>query len=334
MPLHGLSLRLRVPVPNIYADLIPMMTRLHRHCIACVLPLVPLLTGCPVESQPVKFAEYDRPVMTWVPPYAVKTCQARLASFEGSAQPAHVLTHLGLQFWSPAPEGGVVRVGKTNETSDAAIAALREWGHTNGVRVLLCVFNGAREWDWDLARAAFAEHPDQFIQNLLNEVRRHGLDGVDLDLEGSGNHDADRHHFVRFVRSLSGELHGLGLHLTVDSFAYKWNAPNQGWWAEILPHTDGLTTMGYTQTGAEAEGWRGYTQQVSAAGNHAHKLMIGMPSRTNSWQGQPLLDHIRWVRDDGRAGVSIWDAQFKDEEWLQPEVWRTLQDVSARPPIP
>jgi spore germination protein YaaH len=266
--------------------------------------------------------------MTWVPPYAVTTCQARLSETYGGAGMADALTHLALQFWVPTRQGGLARAGRTNATTDAAIAALKDWGRTNGVRVLLCVFNGGGEsWDWSLAQAGFAEHADGFIEALLAEVKRHDLDGVDLDLEGKSEFQEDRERFVAFVRRLSDRLHREGYQLTVDSFAYKWNVPNHSWWPDLLPHVDGLTTMGYAQTGFDAPKWRGYAFQKAAAGDHAHKLMIGLPSHRDEWQGRALMEHLEWLRDSGCVGVSFWDAQLRAPAWRQPEVWRTLRHI-------
>lgn len=270
-------------------------------------------------------------VMTWVPPYAVAQCQARLAeSYEGTGM-KDALTHLGLQFWVPTPEGGVSRVGRTNETGDAAIIGLRDWGRAHGVRVLLCVHNAGKTWDWSLAQAAFARQPAKFTDALLAEMDRLELDGVDLDLEGNGTQDADKPAFIAFVRGLSARLHAQGKHLTVDTFAYHWNAPNQTWWAELLPHVDGLTAMGYAEIGAGAAKWRGYSFQKAAAGEHAAKLMLGMPSRLNDWLGGTLQEHLQWVKQDGEVGVAFWDAQLKADAWRQPATWKTLEAIKLGP---
>lgn len=266
-------------------------------------------------------------VMTWVPPYAVKQSQARLSETYGGVGMGDALTHLALQFWVPTREGGLARAGRTNETTDAAIAALRDWGHTHDVRVLLCVFNGGKTWEWSLARAGFAEHPDAFIDALLAEVKRHALDGVDLDLEGKSEFQEDREVFVAFVRRLSERLHREGLQLTVDSFAYKWNVPNHSWWPDLLPHVDGLTTMGYGQTGSDASKWRAYAFQEAAAGDHAHKLMIGLPSHHDEWQGRPLMEHLEWLKNNETVGVSFWDARLRAHAWRQPEVWHMLRQI-------
>jgi|ERR1043166_2038701 hypothetical protein len=199
------------------------------------------------------FPQFKHPVMTWVPPYAIRPCKARLLESYDGVGMGSALTHLGLQLWKPTKDGGLSRAGRTNEIGDAVIAEFRDWGHTNGVRVLLCVYNAVNgSWDWSLARAGFAENQDKFVDALMAEVERLRLDGVDIDLEGNGSFDSDKEAFVAFIRKLSGRLRAQKKHLTVDSFSYKWNAPNQTWWNDLLPQVDGLTTMGYEAIGANA----------------------------------------------------------------------------------
>ena len=277
------------------------------------------------------FPEWKRPVMTWVPPYAVERCKARLTeSFDGIGM-KDGLTHLGLQFWQPTRDGGLTRAGRTNDVNDVVVGELRDWGRTNGVRVLLCVYNAlAGKWDWPLARAGFAENPDKFINALTAEVERLKLDGVDVDLEGNGSFDADKEAFVSFVRKLSERLHATGKHLTVDTFSYKWNAPNQTWWAELLPHVDALTTMGYEEIGANAPEWRSYASQRAAAGQYASKLMIGLPSGRNEWRGNNAMEQLQWLKADGEVGVSFWDAQLKAEAWRKGEAWKLLREIRGQ----
>jgi hypothetical protein len=290
-----------------------------------------LLTCFIVVSAPAAtntFRAYSRPIMTWVPPYAVARSKARLVeSFDGAGM-KDALTHMGLQFWKPTKDGGLARAGDTNATSDAAIAELRDWGHTNGVRVLLCVYNAVSgSWDWALARAGFAENPDKFMDALLNEMNRLQLDGVDMDLEGNGPLDTDKDAYVAFIRKLSARLHAQGKHLTVDTFSYKWNAPNQTWWKELLPHVDALTTMGYEEIGASAPEWRSYASQKAAAGEHTARLMIGLPSGRNEWRGNTVMEHLKWLKNDGTVGVSFWDAQLRSTAWQKPEVWKILTEI-------
>ncbi len=289
---------------------------------------------CMVQQVMTAGAAPRRLVMTWVPPYAVAKCKARLQESYNGVGMKDALTHLGLQFWVPTPEGGLIRTGRTNETSDTAIAELRDWGRAHGVSVLLCVHNGVRSWDWSLARAAFSDHPDKFIDALLAEVNRLQLDGVDIDFEGNGTQDADKDAFVAFISRLARRLHAEGRHLTVDTFAYKWNAPNQSRWPDLLPHVDGLTTMGYAETGSKASGWQSYAFQKAAAGKHSGKLMIGLPSHESEWLGNELKEHLQWLKTSGEVGVAIWDAQLRSSAWRQPAVWRALGEIRGPQDLP
>ena len=138
---------------------------------------MPLLGEC-AETAKSAATNAVHPVMTWVPPYAVGTCRARLAESFGGLGMKDALTHLGLQFWVPTRAGGLARVGRAGDTGDASVTAFRDWGRTNGVRVLLCVYNGEHSWDWPLAKAAFATQRESFIAALLAEVTRLQLDEI------------------------------------------------------------------------------------------------------------------------------------------------------------
>ena len=301
------------------------------------LVLLALILGCtrepsaaphvaaPAQSAPARFRPYARPVTTWVPPYGIARAKARLT--DPAIGMGDALTHLALQFWVPTAEGDVVLV-KHPDVTDAAVSELRDWAHANGVRAMLCVYNaGGRTWDWSLARSAFDTHRAKFVRSLVAEVDRLGLDGVDVDLEGGGSFPQDKAAFVSFIAELSAALHARGKHLSVDTFAYRWNAPNQTWWPELLPLVDALTTMGYHETGANADGWRSYAAQREAAGDHAAKLQIGMPSGKDQWLGKAAREHLEWVRRDGTVGVAIWDAQLRTEAWRSPELWRVLREI-------
>lgn len=270
--------------------------------------------------------EYQRPIMSWVPPYGVAKAKARLAESFGGVGMADGLTHLALQFWAPTKVGGIERVKKYGELSDATIADFRKTANARGIRVMLCVYNGVEQWDWPLARTALVDHRDQFATALVAEAKRLDLDGIDIDLEGNGSLDADKTAFVAFIKTLSERAHTAGLELTVDTFAYIWNAPNQTWWKDLLPLVDGLTSMGYAETGASAKAWRAFAAQKAAAGEHAAKLMIGVPSDKAEWQGAKALTHLRWLRENG-VGVALWDAQLDDTTWRTREVWSTLREI-------
>jgi hypothetical protein len=269
--------------------------------------------------------------MTWVPPYAVGASKARLNESFGGIGMKDGLTDLGLQFWEPLPDGsGIVRVQRGDDTSDAAVAAFRDWGRAHGVRVLLCVYNynvATESWDWPWARSAFATHPDQFAGSLIAEMERLDLDGIDLDLEGNGSLEGDKEVYLQFVRDLSARLRQRNKRLTIDTFAYVWHAPNQGWWKDLFPLVDGINSMGYEEIGAGAEEWRAFAAQEVASGADVGKLMLGMPAYKDEWRGKPALEHLRWLRDRGRAGLSLWDSKLDGAAWRTREAWAIVSEL-------
>ena len=266
--------------------------------------------------------------MTWVPPYATSKCLDRLnESFEGVGM-KNGLTHLGLQFWRPSEKGQIKLVDDFKPIDDTTIIKFRKWGKTHNVRVLLCVYNGYKGgWNWDLAKTAFDENRNQFITTLVSEIVRLQLDGVDIDFEGKGNRDDDKKAFIEFIKELSSALKAKGKELTVDSFAYKWNAPNQGWWKMMLPYIDALHVMGYLETGSKSAGWRSYDFLRAASGNFSSKLLIGVPSHSAHWEKKSVQEHLKWFAKDKSVGLAIWDAQLKDPKWRTKEIWQTILGI-------
>ena len=266
--------------------------------------------------------------MTWVPPYATEVCRARLDESFGGVGMKHGLTHIGLQFWRPYLKGQIKLVDDFKPIDDSTIINFRKWGNLHDVRVLLCIYNGTRNgWNWNLAKNAFSSHRKQFIQSLVAETVRLKLDGVDIDFEGKGKLEIDKKAFVRFVMELSLALKAKGKELTVDSFAYKWNAPNQSWWKIMLPHIDALHVMGYSETGSKSRSWRSYDFIKAAAGKYSSKLLIGVPSHTNNWEKASVQEHLEWIEKDSFVGLAIWDAQLKDSRWRTKKVWQTISRI-------
>lgn len=309
-----------------------------RRPLAPALLLFFTLSGCLTapspNSQPTE-PTAPRAVMTWVAPYAVDKSKARLNESFGGVGMKDGLTDLALQFWEPSTDGKTVqRAQRGGDTSDAAVAELRDWGRAHGVRVLLCVYNynkTTETWDWPWARAAFADHPQEFASSLIAEMERLDLDGIDLDLEGNGSLDGDKEVYLRFVKDLSARLRERNKRLTIDTFAYVWHAPNQTWWRELFPLVDGINSMGYEEIGAGAgagnEAWRSFAAQEVASGAHVGKLMLGMPAYKDEWQGKPALAQLRWLRDHGRAGLSVWDSQLDGEAWRTRDAWQTVSEI-------
>lgn len=281
--------------------------------------LTALLCGMTLAESPT-----PRIVMTWVPPYAIDKCRTRLHEDIEGLGPKDALTHLALQFWIPTRAGGIEKTPRYGAITDATIIEFRDWAHQHGIRAMLCVYNSVDSWDWTLAEAGFAEHREEFAKALVAETERLGLDGVDIDLEGSGSFEPSKDPYLAFIRDLSPRLHALKKQLTVDSFAYKWNAPNQTWWADLFPHVDALNSMGYEHIGANAPEWRAYAAQKTAAGDNAGKLLIGVSGAKPDWQGSTVAEHMDWIARDNTVGVTIWDARFSAPYWQTADAWKLL----------
>ena len=263
-------------------------------------------------------------VMTWVPPYGIDKCRERLRQEVDGIGPKDALTHLALQFWLPTRDGSVEKTTRYGDISDATVIEFRDWAHQHGIHAMLCVYNSVSSWDWQLAQAGFADHRGEFVHALVTEMQRLGLDGIDIDLEGSGDFESSKEAYLAFIRALAPQVHSLKKQLTVDSFAYKWNAPNQTWWADLFPQVDGVNSMGYERIGANAGEWRAYAAQKAAAGSHAAKLLIGVPSSKADWLGNTAAEHMKWITKDDSVGVAIWDARFSAPYWQTPEAWKGL----------
>jgi hypothetical protein len=289
-----------------------------------------------VQAQPDSARRPKRMVLMWVAPYATTQCLTMLNKISAPTDGNVGITHLALQFWAPDGQGELFRSPDHDvELSDELIGRFRAWGREHHVKVLLCLYNGYDKnhpWDWRLARAVFA-HSAQFVQHLTAEVRRLQLDGIDVDLEGTDPHSpsqldpkVDRDRYVEFVRLLAQRLHSDGKILTLDSFPWKWNAPNQMWWPSLWPYIEGLTAMGYNDTGKRAKDWAAYQALQDAAGEHADKLLLGMQTDTANWQGDDLRSQLNWVLAN-RCGVALWNAQLTDPQWQSPQTWQLLQNI-------
>jgi GH18 family chitinase len=245
------------------------------------------------------------------------------------------ITHLGLQLWVPSADGGLERSSHYGAISDASIKQFVRWGHSKGIKVMLTVYNGDNGWDWNLATNAFDTNKAKFVKALVAEMKHMGLDGIDVDLEGPGVDAADHQTaYINFIKALRKALRADGKVLTVDSFHYIWNAPNQTWWPQLFPLVDGITSMGYDDLGVHGTGYQAYDFQKMTAGRWVHKLMIGTPSYSANWLGDDAQTQVNWFLHAGTVGMGIWDAQMGVQvgvtAWQTPGIWKVLKKIRAQ----
>lgn len=279
-------------------------------------------------------------VMSWVPPYAIAASQSAVQADFGAYDAVDGLTRVGLQFWVPQADGSLAYQDDYQLLTDADVAWWTDWGDTNGIETLLTVYNGIDgQWNWDIARSAFANNRTTFVNALVNEMDRLNLDGIDLDLEGIGDFSADRAAFNQFVQELAVQIDARGKILTVDSFAYIWNAPNQDWWSDWVGQVDAIHVMGYEQTYEGGTSWEKYSFQQNvglSAGYNANQIIMGMPGWLDSWgtssgRGTSALAHVQEAKYDlaEPAGVAIWDLQLSASAWRDPNLWQELASLQG-----
>ncbi len=290
-------------------------------------------------------------VMGWVPAYGI---DASIKAITASPAIGQAMTRIGLQFWNPSADGRSVVLAPVDATGKpvnaASVHQLTHWARSHGVQPLLTVYNNSQvinRWDWQWARRAFAEHPEEFTAALVAAVDKWELDGVDLDLEGEGDLAADRAAYAAFVHQLSAALKAKGKLLTVDSFHSPCdNAPNMRWWSDWVGDVATIHSMGYEdlyegskatftpegrpvcENGAALFRYSWQLDYGVKAGYRRDQIVMGMPTWVDTWGsggfGPGVVDHLREVRALG-GGVGLWDMQLAAAAWGKPATWEAVQ---------
>jgi hypothetical protein len=261
-------------------------------------------------------------VTTWVPPYHVADAKTQLSADFGGTSMADGLSFLALQFW--ITDGASTRLDKVTEDD---IKWFHDWARQHGVKILLCVDNNTGDWNWGEAMRSVRDNKDAFAAHLMSEVMTRDFDGVDLDLEGIVDATPDeKAAYVAFAQTLASSLHALGKVVTADSFYAQYNAPNWDWWPDLLPVIDGITSMGYEQSGLGVD----YQKLVDHAQAAPNKLMIGVPSYQGTWQNNTVGEQLGWLVQQGQVGTAIWDASLQAKEWQTAAVWQQLKSIKSR----
>ncbi|MBP5188389.1 MAG: hypothetical protein J6Z50_04585 [Fibrobacterales bacterium] len=309
-------------------------------------------------------AAFAGDVTIWVPPYYITECKNTVDMDFGGIKMKDAITNLALQFWTPNPDnpGQVVFQPKyagssSSKVNDDNVKWFVNWGKTNKVPVILCIYNsmkqssGSEMWDWDLVHKSISStYRTSFVNSILAQVDKFGLDGVDIDFEGNDSkYDvdwlrADSTNFYAFSQQLADSLHKRGKIVNVAVFNDKWNVPGILWWQKLLKIYDGVETMGYTSatapiSGSEAQHKYQYDTLMTVArqggADRGRKLMIGLPSDATSWKGTTLDANLDWLLKNGKmsdtstVGLCIWDAALKSSAWKTKAVWEKVAKMSA-----
>jgi len=149
------------------------------------------------------------------------------------------LTHINIAFENPVDESGKLSFNKGNTT-------LIERAHDRKVKVLVSLGGGSASSDEKMRNRYFDLLKDGkragFVNKIVAYVTRHGLDGVDVDLEGP----AINGNYGKFIRDLSDALRPRKFLLTA--------ALSEGYGGDKVPDSvftqyDFLNIMAYDATG-------------------------------------------------------------------------------------
>jgi hypothetical protein len=185
------------------------------------------------------------------------------------------LTHLCIAFANPDDKGRL-------QTGGVDISPIVKKAKAADVKVLISVAGGALDPDWAAAWKTYMQpwNRQYFVEEIMGYVRRHQLDGVDVDLEWK---HVD-HHYSPFVLALGRALHAEGKLITAA-------LPGKKRYKHIndaaLGILDFINVMAYDLTGPWAPAQSGphspYTFAASCLkywkkqGVPASKLVLGLP---------------------------------------------------------
>ncbi|MDF3035690.1 MAG: hypothetical protein K0S28_964 [Paucimonas sp.] len=296
-------------------------------------------------------------VIGWVPPYGL---EASAFAIHSNRKIGKNLTRLGLQLWNPTADGKGVTFAPMDANgtlvAPESVIRFRDWARARNIKVLLTVYNNSQvlgKWDWDLARRGFKDNRSAFVNALIAEMDKYELDGIDLDLEGEGDHDGDRVAYAAFVKELSDAIRPRGKLLTIDTFHSPCaNAPNMSWWKDWVGQIDTLHSMGYQDLyEASEDTFTPAGKPVCENGSHIFKyswqlaygmkagyrvdqIVLGQPTWLGKWgkagKETDTVSHIKAAQALG-AGIALWDLQLGAPEWRTDATWDAVKALRTKP---
>jgi len=296
---------------------------------------------------------YD--VMTWVSSSYIKESKIVLESSYGGISVKSALSRVGLQFWEISSKS---TVSLTNST-DADVRWFADWGKRNNIGILLTVVNyGLTEhnyngFDWTLVKSAcYGTQGSTMIVNLLAEVDKYDLAGIDLDFEGEDAQGGpftndDKIKYAVFVNNLCDSLHVRGKICTIDSYpGNDYGAPKPNWWSSWKGRIDAIHTMGYTSSYWSSPtdiSYQGEQNFAINAGIEPQKVLMGMPMWVNNWAGNDNntgtsnIENLNFIHNclQYTTGISLWDIHTPVDvingtnihPWTSDAVWKLIKAI-------
>ncbi|MEW6721531.1 MAG: glycosyl hydrolase family 18 protein [Thermodesulfobacteriota bacterium] len=208
------------------------------------------------------------------------------------------LTHINYSFILPTHSGGISPTfGNTYQ-----LDRLVQLAHNNNVKVLISVggWNNGDDSAFNTISSSSGLRTT-FINNIMNFVSQHNLDGVDIDWEFPGTEYSDR--YTTLMAELSTRLKASGKLLT----AAVWGWNTDGVAGAVYDHVDFLNLMAYDggvphSTYAMAESSLNYWKN---RGLPKEKMNLGIPfyGSNSGWDQKNYSQLVAW--DSG--------APYKDE---------------------
>jgi len=266
------------------------MKKLLRACLAALLILGVTAPVAKAENAP-------RKILTgWIPYYSMKT------SLPDALNNTDIIKEV-MPFWYTLRFDGKRKLAVVTDLYAPAnpsvpieqpLTALRNAGLT----IIPTITDGTAK----LVLAGLLKSPTsraQIISAIMDLIRKHNYDGIDLDFEGFAFVDGNTTwkstapHWVALVRELSAVLKAENKLLSVST-PYVWN-PNEkqkGYfvyaWAEIAPYIDRLRIMTYDYSVSKVGpigplAWTERTVKYAVSIMPASKVYIGVPGYGRDW---------------------------------------------------
>lgn len=206
------------------------------------------------------------------------------------------LSHLGLVFTLPKADGSL-----DTSALDALVGHAVSAAHAQGVKVAVAI-GGARGYGDAFQRIAESdERLARFTGEVAQWVRRHGIDGVDIDWEHwtrqarqqqGGNDPVESRQLVRLLAALRAALPA-SVQLSASVFAGPWIGPQ--YLPEIQQHVDFVNLMAFDFTGrwdsspvghhADFDTFQLAVQDLQQRGFARSKIVAGIPFYGKRFEG-------------------------------------------------
>ena len=266
------------------------MKKLLRACLAALLILGVTAPVAKADNPP-------RKILTgWIPYYSMKT------SLPDALNNTDIVKEV-MPFWYTLRFDGKRKLAVVTDLYAPAnpsvpieqpLTALRNAGLT----IIPTITDGTAK----LVLAGLLKSPTsraQIISAIMDLIRKHNYDGIDLDFEGFAFVDGNTTwkstapHWVALVRELSAVLKAENKLLSVST-PYVWN-PNEkqkGYfvyaWADIAPYIDRLRIMTYDYSVSKVGpigplAWTERTVKYAVSIMPASKVYIGVPGYGRDW---------------------------------------------------